>query len=600
MIFAGPSILVAEPEWQGIKVEVLADQAVETTHTLNEQADGFYRLAISISNPGQHPLTIEKISIRIPLAERLTDDLEILYGGSCMGRTPLLRQKLGGKTRQSSSNMYQMIRLADGQYIFAGSLSWRIFLPNFTVKDGAFEIGSHGEGKQIKPGQTIHYEQIVLRRASNWLDLLNQFGTAIAAENGITKLKPADFKGWATWDYYAYKFSNEDIDGNIEQLKKLGGGANLVQIDAGWYSIRGDYTTSRPNMDGGMKDVASRVKAAGMIPGIWIDGFRANSVSEVCKKHPEYFLHDQDGKMIIEIRRPEGVDRDRVYFDYSHPGARAHIAECIRVLKREWGYPYFKIDFMRFGLNREIMENKPSLTSIKAHDPTITDVERMRLGLQAMREAIGPDNYLLGCSAVFGPCIGFVDGMRTGADISPRYEAFPERSLGNLGHFYLSGKVFNGDADYLVFREAADEDEKVSAEEVKHGGSMSMNEARMWADLNKLYGTARLQGDNLITLRSDRQALVKEVFEYPPMDETVPLDLWQRATNKSDAFELVLARKGKDIYLGVFNWGDAPKQYALTGFGKPDPLKLSSLHSTILKYDGQESFSQLCQKLQSR
>jgi hypothetical protein len=190
--------------------------------------------------------------------------------------------------------------------------------------------------------------------------------------------------------------------------------------------------------------------------------------------------------------------------------------------------------------------------------------------------------------------------MRTGADISPRYEAFPERSLGNLGHFYLSGKVFNGDADYLVFREAADEDEKVSAEEVKHGGSMSMNEARMWADLNKLYGTARLQGDNLITLRSDRQALVKEVFEYPPMDETVPLDLWQRATNKSDAFELVLARKGKDIYLGVFNWGDAPKQYALTGFGKPDPLKLSSRHSTILKYDGQESFSQLCQKLQSR
>ena len=600
MAFAGSPSLSAGSEWQGIKVEVLADQAVETTHTLNKQANGFLRLAISMSNPGQHPLTIEKISIRMPLAERLTDDLNILYGGSCMGRTPLLRQKLGGKTRQSSSNMYEMIRLTDGQYLFAGSLSWRVFMPNFTVKNGAFEIWSHGEGKQVKPGETIQYEQIVLRRASNWLDLFNQFGTSIAAENGITKLKSADFKGWATWDYYAYKFSNEDIDGNIEQLKKLGGGANLVQIDAGWYSIRGDYTTVRPDMDGGMKDVATRVKAAGMIPGIWMDGFRANSASEVCKKHPEFFLHDQDGKIIVEVRRPEGVDRDRVYFDYSHPGARAHIADCIRVLKQEWGYPYFKIDFMRFGLNREIMENKPSLKSIKSHDPTITDVERMRLGLQAMREAIGPDGYLLGCSAVFGPCIGFVDGMRTGADISPRYEAFPERGLGNLGHFYLSGKVFNGDADYLVFREAADEDEKVSAEEVKHGGSMTINEARMWADFNKLYGTARLQGDNLITLRPERQALVKEVFDYPPMDETVPLDIWQRAANKGDAFELVLARKGKDIYLGVFNWGDTPKYYGLTGFGKPEPLKLDARHSVILKYDGQESFAQLCQNLQSR
>ena len=199
----------------------------------------------------------------------------------------------------------------------------------------------------------------------------------------------------------------------------------------------------------------------------------------------------------------------------------------------------------------------------------------MRLGLQAMRDAVGPENYLLGCSAVFGPCIGFVDGMRTGGDISPRFEAFPERSLANLGHFYLSGKVFNGDIDYLTFRAAADEDEKVSKEEVKRGGSLTMNEAQMWADLNKLYGNCRLNSDNLMTLRPERQALVKEVFQYPAMDETVPLDVWRHATSKGDGFELVLARKGKEIYLGVFNWSDTPKEYALAAFGKSEPVKLA-------------------------
>ena len=443
---------------------MLADQPVATAQSLKEQADGFQRLSITLSNKGQQPLTIEKITVRIPVAGRLTDDLEMLYGGSCMGQTPLLRQNIGTQTKLSSSHMYEMVRLADGQYLFAGSLSWRIFLPNFTLKDGAFVVWSHGEGKQLKPGESIQYEQIVLRRAGDWLDLLNQFGTAIAKENGIGKLKEVDFKGWATWDYYAYLFSSDDIRGNIETLKKLHPAANLIQIDAGWYATRGDYTV-RTNLAGGMKEIADRIKAAGMTPGIWIDGFRANSTSEVCKKHPEYFLHDQDGNMIIEVRRPEGADRDRVYFDYSHPGARAHIAERIRAIVKDYGFPYVKIDFMRFGLNQDIMRNKPAVKSIKAHDPTITDVERMRLGLQAMRDAVGPENYLLGCSAVFGPCIGFVDGMRTGGDISPRYEAFPERSLANLGHFYLSGKVFNGDIDYLTFREAIDEDEKVSKED---------------------------------------------------------------------------------------------------------------------------------------
>jgi alpha-galactosidase len=591
--------LSAAPSWSNIEVDVQANYPVTTKQSLKKQSDGFHRLAITLSNKGQQPLTIEKITVRIPIAESLTDNLEMLYGGSCMGQTPLLRQNVGDQTAKSSSHMYELVRLADGKYVFAGSLSWRIFLPNFTVKDGVFVVWSNGEGKQLKPGKSIQYEQIVLRRADDWLTLLDQFGTAIARENGIKQLKDVDFKGWATWDYYAYVFSTNDIYENMEKIKALSPDANLIQIDAGWYSARGDYMV-RTNLAGNMKEISDRIKAAGMTPGIWIDGFRANSTSEVCIKHPEYFLHDQDGNIIIEVRRPTGPDRDRVYFDYSHPGARAHIAERIRAIVKDYGFPYVKIDFMRFGLNQEILKGKPTVNSIKAHDPTITSVERMRLGLQAMRDAVGKENYLLGCSAVFGPCIGFVDGMRTGGDISPRFEAFPERSLANLGHFYLNGKVFNGDIDYLTFRSAADEDEKVSKEEVKRGGSLTLNEAQMWADLNKLYGNCRLNSDNLLTLRPERQALVKEVFQFPAMDETVPLDVWQHATKKNDGFELVLARQGKDIYLGVFNWSDTPKEYALSAFGKPEPVKLEARHSTVLKYAGKDSFANLCQKLQSR
>jgi alpha-galactosidase len=491
-----------------------------------------------------------------------------------------------------------MVRLAGGKYLFAGSLSWRIFLPNFTLKQGALEIWSDGEGRQLKPGETIQYEQIVLRRADDWLALLDQFGAAIAVENGIKKLKPADFKGWATWDYYGRVFTAKDIYGNMDALNKLAPEANMIQIDGGWWTERGDYQSLRPDLlPGGIKEIVSRIKSEGKTPGIHFDGFRGDENSEIYKTHPDYFLHDEDGKLLVEVNDKGDKVMRYIYFDYSHPGARAHIADCIRNMKENWDIHYFKVDFMRYGLKNDTLARNKSANGIKAYDPTITSVERFRLGMKTMREAMGKDTYFLGCSAVFGPCIGFVDGMRTGGDIHPRYEAFPERSLANLGNFYLSGKVWNGDADYLVFREAADEDKTVSQEEVKNGGRMTMNEAQTWADFNKLYGTARLHSDNLMTLRPERQALVKEVFQYPAMEETVPLDLWRHGKNKGDGFELVLARKGKAIYLGVFNWGDEAKQFDLGKFEAGKVLTLEGRHSKILPYAGKLSFTELSKQM---
>jgi alpha-galactosidase len=579
-------------EWSGITVEVMADNTIETSQKLTSEKGGLQRLDITLSNNSGKIVTIDRIEIRIPVREPVAPDRKIAYGSSCMGQRPVLLHKVGEPQKASESYMYIMVQMATNQYLFAGALSWRIFIPAITLEDNSLVIRSNGEGKELKPGESIRYEQIVLARSSDWQDLLDSFGTAIAEENGIKKLKKVDYKGWATWDYYAYRFSADDIYENAAKIKQLSPAANLIQIDAGWYAQRGDFAISRPDLPGGMHEVANRIKAAGLMPGAWIDGFRANTDSKIYKSHPEYFLHDQDGNTVVQVRRPEGPDRDRVYLDYSHPGARAHMAESIRVITKEMGIPYLKIDFMRFGLNEEIIQANPSCKSIKSHDPTITDIERMRLGLQTMREAAGPDVYILGCSAVFGPCIGFVDGMRTGGDINPRYDAFPERVLANAGNSYLSGKVFNGDADYLVFREATDEDKSVAAEKVKNGGSLTLNEAQMWADFNKLYGAFRLSSDKLTTLRPERLALVQEVFDFPVMDETVPLDFWQHGKLKSDGYELLLARHDKEIYLGIFNWSGETKNYNIPPF-ENSIQSLNARHSKILKYAGSLSFKEL-------
>jgi hypothetical protein len=38
----------------------------------------------------------------------------------------------------------------------------------------------------------------------------------------------------------------------------------------------------------------------------------------------------------------------------------------------------------------------------------------------------------------------------------------------------------------------------------------------------------------------------------------------------------------------------------VTAFGKAESVKLDGRHSVILKYDGKDSFAQLCEKLKSK
>ncbi|VGO20872.1 glycoside hydrolase family 36 protein [Pontiella sulfatireligans] len=586
----------APQEWNGITVAVEADHPVAVVKELKNANDGFHRLVITLSNEGEETLTLSEIMVKVPITEPLSDKMKMVCGSSCMNQRTMRCHAVGKQGKDSLSFMYEMVRLGEDQFVFAGSLSWRIFLPVFTLEDNAFVIRSDGEGKQLAPGQSIQYEQIVLTHSSCWLEMLDSFGEAIAKANGIGKLKDVEFRGWATWDYYGRVFSQEDIFGNMDELNKLDPDCNLIQIDGGWWTERGDYTSVRPDLPGGIKAIADRIASEGKMPGLHFDGFRGDTASEICKAHPEYFLHDQEGKMIVHTQQKTERVLNNVFFDYSHSGARAYIAECVRTMKEEWGIRYFKVDFMRYGLEIELKQEL-GVKKVVAYDPSLTGVERFRLGMQTLRDAIGQENYFLGCSAVFGPCIGFVDGMRTGGDIHPRYEAFSERCLANTGNFYLAGKVFNGDCDYLVFREAADEDAKVSQNRVKHGGSMAMNEARMWADYNKLYGMCRLHSDNLMTLRGERKALVKEVFDSPSMDETVPLDFWKHGRNKTDGYELLLARRGKEIVLGIFNWSDETKEYNLPVFGDGGIQTLEARRSIVIPYAGKLSFDELSKSI---
>jgi len=82
------------------------------------------------------------------------------------------------------------------------------------------------------------------------------------------------------------------------------------------------------------------------------------------------------------------------------------------------------------------------------------------------------------------------------------------------------------------------------------------------------------------------------------MDEMVPLDFWQHGKDKSDGYELILARHENDIYLGIFNWSEETKEYNLAAF-EGGIQSLNPRHSKVLKYYGSLSFNELRKNITS-
>jgi alpha-galactosidase len=415
--------------------------------------------------------------------------------------------------------------------------------------------------------------------------MLFSYGKQIAKVLNINPKEIGKWKGWGTWDYFGHDFTIDDIKSNMQQIKALNVGANLIQLDASWWVKRGDYLETRANLPGGMKGVAKLIADNGFVPGLHLDGFRGISESNVYKDHPDWFLKDQNGSTIFGAYSRNGIGEKRVYFDYSNPAACAYIRNVLKTMTTDWGYKYIKIDFLWYGLNRNILaqQKDTNLLKIVAFDTTMTSMERSRAGLKAMREGIG-DAFFLGCSSVFGPNYGLVDGLRTGPDINPRFESYRTHALQNAGNFFLNKTVVQNDADYIVVRNKDDEDSRRAQGRNKFGGDVTLNEAAMWADYLTLFGGIKLASDDLNLLRPERKALVKKALSIESAERFVPIDLWDRARNPDDAFSIMLGTNKQGVFLALFNWNKEPLGIKLTNISTKN-VKMLSANSTnfILK-----------------
>ncbi|HEX5966674.1 MAG TPA: alginate lyase family protein, partial [Pyrinomonadaceae bacterium] len=342
---------------------------------------------------------------------------------------------------------------------------------------------------------------------------------------------PLPPSGWCSWYFFYQEIDENEIKLTAkwiaDNLKDYG--VQYVQIDDGWQGTgRGlgenrDWSTINNRFPGGMDGLARYIKSLGLKPGIWLAPHGQSNVA-VVKNHPGVFMLKQDGTSASSTW--EGT----YLVDPSAPETQKYLKELFTRLSG-WGYEYFKIDGQPIVV-REFRNKKEFMKS-----PAADSDELYRDTLESIREAIGPDRYLLGCWVIPLEGVGLMNGSRIGADVLPNWDGFKFAMRATMQYYFLHNIAWYADPDVFIVRQP-----------------LPLEQARAWATLQGLTGQAALMSDRLMDLSPERVELIKRV--YPAVDIR-PLDLFSSDRNKR-IWDLKINHLGREYdVVGVFNFDES-------------------------------------------
>jgi alpha-galactosidase len=320
--------------------------------------------------------------------------------------------------------------------------------------------------------------------------VLAAWAAEFARRVGVEQIRPAP-TAWCSWYHYFTAVTADDIVENLDAIGAHGLPVDVVQIDDGWQTEIGDwltYSEKFPSFPG----LISQIRAAGRRAGIWVAPFLVAARSETAKSHPDWLIRDADGEPV-----DAGYNWDSQLFglDATHPGVRGYLTESFSRL-RALDVDYFKIDFIYAG----------ALDGVR-HDGS-APLSAYRSGVSLIRDAIGPDAYLLGCGAPILPSVGLVDAMRVSPDVAPHYEprdgddvSQPSQHgamLSTVGRAFQHGRFWVNDPDCLIARPDVERREE-------------------WAPIVERYGGLRASSDRIAALDEWGMETTRRVLsEVPP------------------------------------------------------------------------------------
>jgi hypothetical protein len=351
--------------------------------------------------------------------------------------------------------------------------------------------------------------------------------------------------GWNSWDYY---FSSVSLNDLIENMDAICADASLrerieyIVLDMGWEHAWGEW---QPNyrFPGGLERVVKEITARGFTPGIWTAPICVHGLSKTALRHPEILVKNEHGD-------PQpSLESGHFIADPTHPAGEAFLREVYARLHRI-GFRLFKVDFVN-----DLTRNR------RYHDPEAGPYDAMRALFRIIRDCVGDESHIIGCSLPAEAGAGIADSGRIGIDIHNQWSHVEWVCDFLQWSGWLHGRVWINDADFLVVR---GRDTSLEAEtnvtnpnahnphppRWRRGPVFTLDEARTWASMVAMSGGSVFLGDQISLLNDAGRGLIRTVIE-PTGVAAEPLDLCddRRAA-------LWLQRLPRESRLTVINWRD--------------------------------------------
>ena len=434
----------------------------------------------------------------------------------------------------------------------------------------------------LAPGGQISSEQLAFSVGKDYHAQLESYGEAIRLLHNARIPSVAPW-GWWSWTAYYFGLSQGTALSNAQflsqHLKDLG--FDYFHIDEGYAYDDGEYLTPNATLfPDGLRQFGYRLSQLGLKFAMWTAPFRVAQRAWVYENHPEWLVHNAQGKP-IQIGFIESSHDPLYVLDATHPGAQSYVRQTYETLSRGWGARYFKLDFM-------------DDTAIEGYRyrPDVTALEAERIGLKIIRDAVGDAVLIDKDGSPMLNTVGLTDLGRISADTGHSFLDEKDDATGIAARYYMNGNFYVADPDAFTVSEQLITDRTWHQSKAP----LTLDEAELSITLAAVAGGMFEVGDDLPTLGSapDRVSLVqnRDLLNMVRLRRSAkPLDLMTYAEADEQPSVFLLHEDNRQSMLAVFNWTESARshEFRLSDLG----LSAASLHaSDVFRQERAVSLSQ--------
>ncbi|MDO4798733.1 MAG: alpha-galactosidase [Coriobacteriales bacterium] len=293
---------------------------------------------------------------------------------------------------------------------------------------------------------------------------------------GIQARPARPLVGYTSWyrhygDIDVWKLEEDLFSTSLVLRGMVVPGADCVfQVDDGYAKVGDWLEYDRARFPQGLRDLASRARGEGLLPGLWLAPFVCERNSRIFAEHPEWLLKDEHGDLVTTGSQWSGA----VALDIRNDDVRTYVGKVLHTVTQDWGFGLLKLDFLYAAC-------------LVPHDG-LNRGELMADALELLRNNVNDDTRLLLCGVPLMSAFGRCEYCRIGPDVGLDWDDMPhmrllhrervstKRSLANArGRAHLDGRAFRCDPDVLFLREegvslSADQRAQMLATDTSCGG----------------------------------------------------------------------------------------------------------------------------------